>query len=200
MLDVDTCTAGEAVDRAMRLLHRCEYQLGAGDYLGLSVEVEQPVVQAFDCCGFAVSYCWKVKRHRPGFNRASGAHATIVDDLNVDSVWEDAFYGAQEFGVALARHEPPRPGDLLITRSIRRGQVKHAPDFCRMGHVRICTKAPLAWDASHPKYVSLEMAEIDGPNGNRGPILCSGQPLDNWNRDWPTPEFCVVVVRPHERV
>lgn len=213
MTNVDTCTASEAVDRALRALNQGQYLLGCGDYLGegrgmfTSREDLYPSGTRFfgetggDCCAFAVSYTWKVKRHRPGFNASTPAnHRTVVDYLNVDSVWEDAAYGAQEFGVALPTGEAPRPGDLAITRSIRRGQVKHAPTFSEMGHVRIFTKGPVAWDPSHPRYVSCEMAELHGPNGCRGPIRCSGQSLDSWNAKWPTPEFCVVVVRPHERV
>lgn len=191
----EPCTALEAVQRGMLLLHRAEYELGAGDFFA----DERPQAK-FDCCGFAISYCWKLPRHYPGYNRASGSRATCVDDIDVDSFYEDAAYGRREFGTVLLTGEAPRPGDLAITRSIRKGQVKHAPDFSEMGHVRQFVKGPTAWDPNHPSYVSCTLIQIHGPNGSPGPVITSGQELDNWNAKWPTPDFCVVVVRPHERV
>lgn len=199
----DPCTALEAVDRAMRMFQQCEYQLGAGDYDRRTDATPQ---RAFDCCGFAISYAWKIRRHRPGYNRHTRASellphgATVVDDVNVDSFYEDAAYGVQELGVALLQHEAPRPGDLAITRSIRKGDVLHAPAFSEMGHVRMFTKGPVAWDPNHPSYASCTLVQIHGPNGTVGPVVSSGLELDHWNANWPTPRFCVVVVRPHERI
>lgn len=194
MID-ESCTALEAVQRMMSLLHRCTYEDGAGDFFA-----DGTVSEKFDCCGAAISYAWKLKRHRPDFNRASGSRATIVDDINVDSFFEDAMYGRRELGTVLLAGEAPRPGDLFITRTIRKGQVKHAPDFTEEGHVRMCMRGPLTWDANHPIYASCSLLQVHGPTGAIGAVITSGQELDNWNAKWPTPDFCVVIVRPHERV
>lgn len=213
----ETVTAGEACDRALRVLGLGMYLLGCGDYApyidtraasptrGKLVDLPwtaRPDLYASgdkgsDCWGL-IAYAWKTPRSRPGFN--VGKWASVENAMNCDSVLEDGRH-KQEFGRTLLDYEPPRPGDLIITPTIRlyrAGEVH--PWFYEMGHVRICTKAPLAWDINRPAFVSCEIIELHGPNRAHGPIRTSGQHVDLHNRDWPKPEHRAHVVRPHERV
>ena len=98
MVDI-TVTRQEAVERAASLVDQGEYILGTGNYRpsqdadGNAVDLpftqrESAGPAGCDCAGFAVCWCYKVVRHQPGFN--AGAWATVSDDINVDSVIEDA--------------------------------------------------------------------------------------------------------------
>src|ERR1700678_4053031 len=109
MIEITT-TMAEALQRAQSLVNQGEYILGTGDYRprqdanGNSLDL--PYTQhngsgpsGADCAGFAVCWCYKVVRHQPGFNH--GSWATISDDINVDSVIEDAHH-TQEMGTVRA--------------------------------------------------------------------------------------------------
>ena len=101
MVDI-TVSRQEAVERAASLVDQGEYILGTGNYRpsqdadGNAVDLpftqrEGAGPSGCDCAGFAVCWCYKIVRHQPGFN--AGAWATVSDDINVDSVIEDARHG-----------------------------------------------------------------------------------------------------------
>jgi hypothetical protein len=107
------CTASEAVERAKEMVNNGgQYLLGTGDYHPTSGDCpwtsnEKGV--GSDCAGFAICWCWKLKRHRPGFNK--GEWASVEDDINVNSIIEDAEHNNELAACIVA--ESPQPGDLL---------------------------------------------------------------------------------------
>ena len=88
----------EAVKRAMSMVgsRNGVYWLGTGNYRPVFVDgklVDRPFTEATDkagnvhlgtdCAGFALSWCWKLPRHRPGYNK-HGAF-DVEDDVNSNS-------------------------------------------------------------------------------------------------------------------
>src|SRR3569833_2179287 len=106
------CNPTIALQRARNALSMGgQYILGTGDYNGPSDDVPFTTNQygtGSDCAGFAICYAWMLKRHRPGFN--SGPWASVSDDINCNSILEDAQH-EQSLGVLVS---VPRPGDLLL--------------------------------------------------------------------------------------
>lgn len=148
----------EAALRARSLVGRGTYVLGAGGYHPIHIgDVDLPwtphegIDDACDCWGFAGSWCLKLPRHVPGFNR--GAWATVSDDANCDSAIEDAEHVRQMFTVA----KVPQVGDLLVFPSIRDPITKKR---LRIGHVGIVvTVRALEWDVKAPAYDLLDVAQ-----------------------------------------
>ncbi len=72
------CSATEAVWRALSLVDNGGmYVLGTGDYLGENLPPwtsRGPLIGS-DCAGFAMSWCYKLPRHRKGY-RTQGTRAT----------------------------------------------------------------------------------------------------------------------------
>src|SRR5687767_13353887 len=114
-------TTQEAIRRATSMVNNTTgvYMLGTGDYrprklIDLPWTKTASGVIGSDCAGFAICWAWKLRRHRPGFNK--GPWATVEDDINVNSTIEDAYH-KQEIAVPV---EPARvkPGDLLCYPTI----------------------------------------------------------------------------------
>ena len=93
-----------------------QYLLGSGDYDPMHPGVPWTTRNGeigSDCAGAAISFAYRLRRHRPGFNHQP--NATVADDLNVDSIVEDADPrrgGHLELGELVTI---PAPGILLIT-------------------------------------------------------------------------------------
>jgi hypothetical protein len=229
-LDVE-CTAVEAVERAMRVVGQGQYLLGCGDYAPYRntragtadsgkyidlpwtsrAELYAGGARGSDCWGL-IAYAWKTPRHRPGFN--TGAWASVSDDMNCDSVLEDAQH-KQEWSQVV---DTPQLGDLVITPTIRlyrnpvTGKLADAPAargaslaFYEMGHVRIvvsdATHAGTAWDPHNPCFALLDFAECRGPNFHEpGVVVNDGRRVDAHNANWPKPQHRAWIVRPHARV
>lgn len=147
-------TSAEAVSRAYKWANKGTYMLGTGDsdYAG----------KASDCAGYAISYCWGIVRHQPGFNH--GSWATVSDDVNTDSCIEDCEHGKQLFEFA----GYPERGDLLVYKTIRLDG--HRP---WIGHVGIITNVPSGWTNAPGNYHRLDVIQCRGPNGARPGIICS---------------------------
>jgi hypothetical protein len=162
-----SCTAVEAVVRAQEALKMGgTYILGTGDYWPHK-EADELVDTPFtwkqgkwgtDCAGFAVCYAWKLRRHRPGFNK--GRWATVSDDINTDSIYEDATH-KKELGELV---KTPRPGDLLLYPSYRRNGVR-----ILIGHVGLIERVPAEWDEADPTppYEQLTILQSFGPTGRK---------------------------------
>jgi CHAP domain len=150
MIEITTSMA-EALQRAQSLVNQGEYILGTGDYRPREDAngncIDLPYTQhngsgpaGADCAGFAVCWCYKVVRHQPGFNH--GSWATVSDDINVDSVIEDARH-TQEMGTVI---KTPVAGAWLLYPTIR--DPRNPQPF--IGHVAIIESVPAEFDADAP--------------------------------------------------
>lgn len=182
------CSPEEAVARMVELeaSRRGCYRWGAGHYdparpdlLGMT---EVGGVLGWDCAGAAISHAYRLTRHRPGFNRQP--HATVEDDINVDSLLEDADPdrgGRQELGELVTE---PAPGVLILTPTIRIPER----NFVEPGHVRMivdCSRVH-AWVSRLPLFAQVTYLECRGPDGRRpGVVRDSGESVDQHNAKWP---------------
>jgi hypothetical protein len=198
------CSAAEAVQRAQSLLVRMRsgatdgatYQLGTGDYRPTVVAgtlIDRPWThrgQDFgsDCAGFAISWCYRLQRHRDGYNH--GPWATVSDDLNCNSAIEDSEHALELFAPAVGI---PLPGDLVTYPTIR---LPGHPQVW-IGHVAIVLAVrATAWDPTSPRYDLLDVAQCCGPDGRSPPVLATD--ASHWiahDRTWPKPEHRTRVIR-----
>lgn len=192
------CTPAEAVERALAMarLGAGEYGLGTGDYRPSGGTSTRPAVDlpwtgprnASDCAGFAICWCWKLRRHRPGFNR--GAWATVADDLNCNSAIEDARHKRELF--AEVAYDEAQPGDLITYPTIRIGLKVF------IGHVGLITWAPEHM-TGHDLY-KLQLVQCHGPNGFRpGAVTSDGSVFQHHDANWPKPQHRCAILRPHTR-
>jgi hypothetical protein len=150
---------------------------------------EQDGRWGWDCAGAAISYAYRLFRHRPGFNRT--AHASVEDDINVDSIIEDADPsrgGRGELGELVT---VPSPGVLLMTPTIRIAEKR----FIEPGHVRLVIDAS-RWDPSAPRWCDVVYLECRGPAHRKpGVVRDTGGSVDTHDRLWPLPQHRAVMVR-----
>jgi len=176
-------TADEAVARAQGAVGQGTYRLGGSqDHLkvmGLTTE--------FDCVGFACCWAYGLPRHQPGFNR--GAWSTVEDDINSNSMAEDAVHRADmfQFVAAFVDHPhdfggaaSPLPGDLLVYPTTRAWGIGHA--------AIIVTPAARLQD--------MRIVQCVGPRGRRPAILRSDASHFELRRSQGVP---VSIVRPRQR-
>ena len=185
------CTATEAVQRALSLVNNggC-YWLGTGDYRPHGT-VDLPWTTnnggtGSDCCGFAITWCYKLVRHRPGFN--VGSWSSCSDDINCNSAIEDAEHAGELFEIA----DRPQPGDLLTYPTIH----LHGHEF--VGHVGMIVGASrcLEWDPTTPQYHLLDVAQCKGPNGRAPAVVrTDGSVWGHHDGLWPKPEHRTRVLR-----
>jgi hypothetical protein len=180
------CSQAEAVQRMLELEASGKgcYSWGAGHYdpahpeqLGMTTANG---LLGWDCAGAAISYAFRLTRHRVPFNRQS--HATIEDDINVDSIIEDADPargGRGELGELVTT---PAPGILLLTPTIKIPEK----NFIEPGHVRLIIDAS-RWNPSAPRWADVVYLECRGPNGRKpGVVRNTGESVDEHDRLWPT--------------
>jgi hypothetical protein len=141
------------------------YVLGTGSEKGATRRQTAAggITQAgFDCWGLAHSYCYGVKRHRPGFNK--GLWATVSDDLNCDSSIEDSEHNRELFEPV---DGPARSGDLLVMPSIRDEHGKRI----RIGHVWIVVGVPAEAPppGQYSDYDTVQCQASSRPAIKRGP-------------------------------
>ncbi len=168
------CLPAEAVSRALLLVGRPEiYVLGTGTYQPRPHE-DLPFTRnargyGCDCWGLAGSWCFRLPRHRMGYNK--GPWATVTDDINTDSAIEQA-----EHPTAKDRLwevvDRPALGDLLVYPSIRDKAGKRI----RIGHVGIITGLCAEWDPKAPQYGLLEVVQCQA---SRKPAIMKG-PGTGW--------------------
>jgi hypothetical protein len=164
------CDPALAAIRALSLVGRSEpYVLGTGDYRS-TASADLPFTRnrigyGSDCWGFAGAWCYKLPRHRPGYNK--GPWATVADDLNCDSAIEQAEHAAAGDRVWEVI-ERPEVGCLLVMPSIRDKEGHRI----RIGHVWITTEVPAEWDAEKPQYDLLTTVQCQAsshPAIKKGP-------------------------------
>ncbi|HEY1814921.1 MAG TPA: hypothetical protein VGG74_21385 [Kofleriaceae bacterium] len=190
------CSLELAVQRMLELeaSRKGCYSWGAGHWDAthpeqLGMTVGDNGLLGWDCAGAAISYAFMLNRHRPGFN--AQPHATITDDLNVDSVIEDADPargGRLELGELVTI---PAPGVLILTPTVR----IPAKNFVDPGHVRMVLDAT-KWNPAAPRYADLVYLECRGPSGRSpGVVRNTGESVDQWDAVWPTHKAAMVRVR-----
>lgn len=194
-------SAAEAVLRARRIANvGGQYVLGTGDYrpvtlAGIVRDVPWTTNQdgtGSDCAGFVV-WCYKLQRHRVGFNH--GDWSSVADDLNCNSMLEDAQHTADLFELVVGR---PIPGDMLVyptfSLTLADGSVKRF-----IGHICIVVdnkRAPEDWDADHPPYHMLDVAQCKGPNYRApGVVLTDGSIWSHHDATWPKAQHRSYVIR-----
>lgn len=205
------CTAAVAVARARLICSDPQkdvgpvYWLGTGDYKPFSTDhgqIDMPWTsnedaeklgyhRCSDCAGFAICWCWKLRRHRPGFNK--GPWASIEDDINVNSIMEDAVHH-QELATEV---EPSMvmPGDLLCYPTIK---LKGFPKPF-IGHVAIVLDVNPVYLAG--RYSKLLIAHCHGPNGRRPAVTQNmGSHWEEHDKQWPKNEHRTHVIRIKERL
>jgi hypothetical protein len=186
------CSSVEAVARALSIVGKGgQYVLGTGDYRPRVVQgqlIDTPWTEhdsgmvGCDCAGFAISWCYKLRRHRPGYN--SGPWATVTDDMNNNSVLEDAEH-TQDLAEIVTT---PAPGVLLIYPTIT---LPDHPGMRWIGHVGIVTSVRRCseWDNATPDYSLLDVAQCMGPNGRRpGVVSTDGAIWSHHDSLWGKPE------------
>ena len=187
------CSAAEAVNRMLSVEDAggC-YLLGGGDYSPLHPGVPWTYHDGrwgSDCAGAAICFAYRIKRHRPGFN--DQPQATISDDLNVDSICEDADPrrgGRLELGELVTI---PAPGVLLITPTIRLPEK----NFHMMGHVRLIIDAT-KWRPEAPRWADVVYLECRGPQLHTpGVTRNSGASVDQHDAAWPRWQHRAAMVR-----
>lgn len=196
-------SASEAVDRALLMVGRPgAYQLGTGDYRPSVIggqlidrpwtERERDHAIGCDCAGFAIAWCYKLRRHRPGYCRGAKNFDDVEDDINVNSVLEDATSSAPDlFRLATGL---PKPGDLLCYPTFRLPSVP----MPFIGHVGIVidTSRIVDWDGAAPRYDQLDVAQCCGPDGRSPAVIrTDASHWSTWARTWPKPQHTVYVLR-----
>jgi hypothetical protein len=192
MSDPRPCSPTEAIQRAQRILADPSnathgYVYGGGDYRpttlgGVLRDLPWTNVGAdegSDCDGFAM-WCYKLPRHRAGFNR--GFWATVSDDINPNSLIEDAQHG----GELARRVYSPEPGDLLCYPTF----YLDGHPMPWIGHVGIVLSTARAgsWNPAAPYYYLLDIAQCCGGPGRMPAVLATdGYVFDKHNATWPTP-------------
>lgn len=199
MTEPRPASATEAVQRALTLVNGLgAYELGTGDYRPTTVgtrlidvpwtERERDHKIGSDCAGFAISWCYKLRRHRPSYNR--GGAFDVEDDINVNSAIGDATSKSPDlFELATGA---PRAGDLLCYPSFRfAGQ----PFVGHVGIVIGTARAP-RWDPAGPRYDLLDVAQCRGPDGRTPAVLWTDGSIWLHHREvWPKPEHTVYMLR-----
>ncbi len=196
------CNATEAVLRAKTIVGKGgQYVLGTGDFRPIAAvygngtatgTVDLPWTEGdggmvgSDCCGFAITWCYKLRRHRPGFNK--GSWASVTDDINCNSAIEDADHAGELF----ERIKRPELGALLVYPTFMLRGARF------IGHVVIVTGVSrcLEWDEAAPNYGLLDVAECHGPNGHApGVVASTGAGFTRHAALWPKPEHTTVMLR-----
>lgn len=189
------CSPIAAVTVARSLVGHMTYWLGTGD-------CDTPIDGRTDCV-WAFVRCYGVKRHRPGFNRGwrdkpspghpTGRTPTVVDDINFNGLIEDADHNR---GLVVRADRPDRPqlGDILCYPTI--WLPGHVDPWIGHGSIVIGVERALEWDAAHPQWHLLDVAQCCGPDGRTpGIIATSAAHWDDHDRDWPKAEHRSALLR-----
>ena len=159
-------TRQEAAAYAKTQVGHGVYKLGTGDIDSTGDDLR-------DCAGFAICECFGLKRHRPGYN--NGPWASVSDDINCNSVIEDALH-KQELFRPVGPTELPEPGDLLTYPTVRiKGMDGQMKTF--IGHVGILSDTS-GWMKTNPKWGSLKIIQCCGPDGHTPGIV------ETWASHW----------------
>lgn len=176
------------LDRMLALVGKpIPYALGTGDHDGPTRRKDG--LEGFDCAGAAICYAHQLKRHRPGFNR--GRWATVSDDINCNSMIEDAEH-KQELFVPIDELDI-RPGDLISYPTIRLRRIPPIKPF--IGHVLMVVKVPTGWTRAMG-FAALKTVHCHGPDRRvPGVTMGTGSSCDMHDERWGKPEHQTRIVR-----
>lgn len=203
MTDVP-CNAAEAVKRAQSIVGKGgQYLLGTGDYRVKTIggkSVDLPWTgngygeEGSDCSGFAISWAWKLRRYRPGFNH--GPWSSVVDYINCNSALEDGVH-KQEIFDTLSEGAEVRAGDLLLYPTFYlKGKDGETHKF--IGHVGLVEVVPPKF--AYGDWKRLTIIQCHGPNHYKpGVVRTDGSIWAHHDTIWPKPQHKSHVVRPKER-
>ena len=179
------CSREEALQRMLSLVGQdFPYVLGTGDITGQTTRSDGKT--GMDCAGAAQCYAYKVKRHRPGYNR--GKWATVTDDVNTNSGIEDGEHGQEIWRVI--NPEFILPGDLMAYPTIH--LAGHEPFI---GHVQMAVRIPRGWKPADG-YAAITVAHCHGPTDRRPAVtIDSGAAMDRHDVKWSKQEHRVRVLR-----
>lgn len=188
------CTSSEALNRARVQLVKGggQYLLGTGNYKpnnDTDPWTYRNSELGSDCAGFAICYCWKLVRHRPRFNH--GPWATVEDDINVNSILEDAVH-KQELAEGVVTK--PELGDLICYPTFQyRDRGKKF-----IGHVAIINCVPASFQPG--RYDTLAIIQCHGPDRFKpGVVATDGSLFLHHDSLWPKDEHRTKIVRMKER-
>lgn len=194
---VHPCSAYEAVQRARLLLaaKSGQYVLGTGDYHPAALDdspwTTNHGMTGSDCAGFAICWCYKLRRHRPGFN--VGPWASVANDINCNSAIEDALHTREVFELATR----PEPGDLVAYPSftILAADGERHPFVGHVGLVSGVSRVA-EWDPATPQYGLLDIIHCCGPNA-RSPaaVATDGHIWQHHDQIWPKPQHRSYLLR-----
>ncbi len=144
-----------------------------------------------DCAGLVV-WAYKVRRHRPGYNK--GGMFDVEDDANCNSMLGDAMGTRDLFELASG---DPRPGDVIAYPSFWLHD-EHGKRLHFIGHtcVVIGVSRLRGWDPKMPRYDQLDVVQVKGPDG-RAPaaIATDGSIWSHHDAQWPRPEHRSYLLR-----
>jgi hypothetical protein len=164
------------------------YVLGTGDRDGCTTRKDGK--RGMDCSGAAQSFAYKVKRHRPGYNR--GKWATVTDDINTNSGIEDAEHG-QEIWRIVGDDADVLPGDLFAYPTIYIKVDGELKKF--IGHAQMAVKVPQGWRRKDG-FAKVTVAHCHGPTDRRpGVTLDNGGACDRHDAKWAKPEHRTRILR-----
>jgi hypothetical protein len=198
--DPRPCSAAEAVQRARSLIGKGgQYILGTGDYRphvvgGTLIDLpwtERDGLVGSDCAGYAISWCYMLQRHRPGFN--VGSWASVANDINCNSAIEDGQHNRDLFEVI----DTPELGALLLYPTFVIVGMDGKPHRF-IGHVGIVVGVSrcLEWDPALRTYAALDVAHCHGPNERKPAVtLGDGALWDHHDHIWPKPQHRTVMLR-----
>ena len=178
------------LDRMLALAGKpIPYALGTGDAHGPTRRKDG--LEGFDCAGAAICYAHQLKRHRPGFNR--GRWATVSDDINCNSMIEDAEH-KQELFVPVAEDDV-KPGDMIAYPTIYVRRLLR-PTLKFIGHVQMVVKAPTGWTRDGMGFTALSVVHCHGPDRRiPGVTLGDGLACDMHDERWGKPQHQTRIVR-----
>lgn len=136
---------------------------------------------ATDCSGF-VCWAWGIKRDRPGFNR--GPWSTVSDDVNTDSIVQDATHKQELFTPVVL----PAPGDLLVYPGAWQGGYR-----VLIGHVGLISSVPAGYTPGD--YSRLQVVQCHGPNGANMVVETDGSIWAHHDANWPKYKSMIVRVK-----
>lgn len=188
------CSAEEARERALALVGSPLglYVYGTGSYHP-GAEHDTPSGNErweTDCAGFALSWAWKLDRHRPGFN--AGPWASVSDDINCNSALEDAAHRSDVFTHPAPGALDPRPGDVLVYPTFRAWGAVH------IGHCALVLEVESDFRAG--RWDRLVVAQAHGPTGfSPGVVRTDGSVFLRHDWHWPRLDQRTKLLRPRER-
>lgn len=150
---------------ALEALEVARSLVGTGIYWWGTGDCDTPRGARSDCAGFAPCKIYNVRRHRPGYNR--GVWSTVEDDVNVNSLVEDARHKRELVTIP----DRPEPGDMIGYPTLHLA----GEPLPLYGHIAVIESVGrvIEWDAARPDWSLLDIIQCAGPQGRNPGIFRS---------------------------